>query len=354
MVLYLIIAVGIIALIVLHGLCLPKASGVIGHAFRAQPIAALGATLTVTLAFSADAQYFSDPRPSAEVGILEEVYFGEAFVGSPQSEVEELYRPIVRVAFSWWGDYWRSYQYSFEQAAKEGSNSFSFWRQRHWYLRESDERYQDVVSLGEPWASWQTCFAGQHVISAPTDANPRSTDFSGCLNHPVRPPKVLCTRKPFPDTDGWSNQKSIEFADLPSNVIKEIEKYLLNDVILEMAQAEVVDKKTVAKFVESVSCRRNSKHYGIYEVRVNYDEADSDLIDQSKMPIEDPVCICTGPEADGEAWLLGDGLKLFFIGDLTGNGESELVFWIDGYNRNGYLLANSDLRAVATYEWSYH
>ncbi|MCC6489269.1 MAG: hypothetical protein IT364_17340 [Candidatus Hydrogenedentes bacterium] len=352
---YLLFRVGIITLIVRHKSLFSIASRGILHASGVRSIAVLGATLMIMFVPCARAQYFSDPRPPVEVGILEEVYFGDAFIGSPRPEVEELYRTIVRVAFYWQGDRWQSHQYPFERAAKEGSSTFAFWRQRHWYLRESDGRYGDVVSLGEPEVSWRMYFTGQHVISAPADATPRNKEFSGWISHPTRPPKVLCTRKPHPDTDGWSEPTSVEFSDLPQNVVKEIEKYLLNDVVLDEVKRGVRDNDILAGFIKSISCRRNNKRFSIYNVEINYTtEADADIIDSVKMPIYGPIWVGAGPEENGETWLLGNGLRLFFIGDLNGNGDSELVFWIDRYNNNGYLLSNSELHAVATYEWSYH
>ena len=354
MVLYVLIAVGGIALIEFSSSYLSQTSTSMRWALKARPLLTLGAILMIGQPINICAQEPPNAQPLTEVGILEDVYFGDAFPGPPQSEVEDFYRAIVRVAFYWQGDRWQSYQYSFEQAADDQVACFDFWRQRHWYLRTSDEHYQEVISRGEVRVPTLRYFLGQCVVSAPTETKDRNEEFAGWLYHPVRPPEVLCTRQSSPDTDGWSEQMPVEFSDLPSNVVKEFEKYLLKDVVLEVAQAEVAEKGTVARFVESVSCRSNSRHYAVYQIGINIGETDSDLIDESKMPICGPICIGAGPGEDQDAWLLGDGLKLFFVGDLNGNGDSELVFWIDRYNRNGYLLADSNLRAVATYEWSYH
>jgi hypothetical protein len=129
----------------------------------------------------------------------------------------------------------------------------------------------------------------------------------------------------------------------------------MKDEVLKKAPAAFdADETAVEKLVEFVSCARSKSGYTVYQVAITCDDTTSSLVDPTKLAFDNPICICAGPGDDDEAWLLGDGLRLFFIGDLNGNGDSELVFWIDRYNRNGYLLANSELRAETTFEWSYH
>jgi len=353
MVLYLLIASGIITPTVLHKLYLPGASGSVWRALKAGPFLVF-ATLVIALAFNADAQDSPASRPLVEVGILEEVYFGDAFPGSPRLDEEDYIRRIVRVAFFWQSGRWQSYQETFRQAAEDDLSCFAFWKERHWYLRTTNEQYNELISRGEVRVPISEYFAGQCVVSAPAETKDRSNEFAGWFYHPVRPPEVLCTRQPFPDTDGWSERKSVEFFDLPENVLTVLEKYMKDEVLKKAPAPAEVDMSSIEKLVDSVSCIRSERRYSVYQVSITSDEANLSLIDPAKLAFDNAICICAGPEEGGEAWLLGDGLRLFFIGDLNRNGESELVFWIDRYNTNGYLLANSNLRAAATYEWSYH
>jgi hypothetical protein len=51
---------------------------------------------------------------------------------------------------------------------------------------------------------------------------------------------------------------------------------------------------------------------------------------------------------------LGTGLQLVDAGDYDADGKSELLFWYDGYNSNGYDLFSSDFRKHVKVRWSYH
>jgi hypothetical protein len=73
-------------------------------------------------------------------------------------------------------------------------------------------------------------------------------------------------------------------------------------------------------------------------------------------PLEDtafaPQAFAISP--DGKAQFLGESLKLVDAGDFDGNGKSELVFAIQGYNTGGYDLRFDDFAGQATFAFSYH
>ena len=45
---------------------------------------------------------------------------------------------------------------------------------------------------------------------------------------------------------------------------------------------------------------------------------------------------------------------LIDAGDYDGDGQSEVLFWVNRYNGNGYILFYNDFTAHAAFEWSYH
>jgi hypothetical protein len=51
-----------------------------------------------------------------------------------------------------------------------------------------------------------------------------------------------------------------------------------------------------------------------------------------------------------------DSLSLFFIdsGDYDGDGESEVLFFVSGYNEDGYALFYDSFQKEVLYTWSYH
>jgi hypothetical protein len=58
---------------------------------------------------------------------------------------------------------------------------------------------------------------------------------------------------------------------------------------------------------------------------------------------------------DGQAPVfLGNGLWLVDAGDYDRDGQSELIFWFSGYNRDGYVLFAGDSGRRVDYLWNYH
>lgn len=51
---------------------------------------------------------------------------------------------------------------------------------------------------------------------------------------------------------------------------------------------------------------------------------------------------------------LGTQMELVDAGDYDKDGHSEILFWHNGYNRNGYLLVFDGMRQKIEYIWSYH
>jgi len=51
---------------------------------------------------------------------------------------------------------------------------------------------------------------------------------------------------------------------------------------------------------------------------------------------------------------LGHDLNLVDAGDYDNDGNSEIIFWYSGYNRDGYIIYYDDFKQSAKYIWSYH
>ena len=51
---------------------------------------------------------------------------------------------------------------------------------------------------------------------------------------------------------------------------------------------------------------------------------------------------------------LGSEMTLLDTGDYDGDGYSEFVFWVNGYNENGYRIVFGRLQETATFVWHYH
>lgn len=49
-----------------------------------------------------------------------------------------------------------------------------------------------------------------------------------------------------------------------------------------------------------------------------------------------------------------DRLELIEFGDFDGDGESEGLFFLSGYNRDGYVLLHDKMTKLTKFVWSYH
>ncbi len=47
-------------------------------------------------------------------------------------------------------------------------------------------------------------------------------------------------------------------------------------------------------------------------------------------------------------------LALIEFGDFDGDGKSEGLFFLAGYNLDGYVLLHEEMTRQATYYWGYH
>lgn len=74
---------------------------------------------------------------------------------------------------------------------------------------------------------------------------------------------------------------------------------------------------------------------------------------------------CDGPQPPewADNWFLIDGENLDYIGremtlvdagDYDNDGKSELLFWHNGYNEDGYILISNSFRDKSEFLWGYH
>ena len=59
-------------------------------------------------------------------------------------------------------------------------------------------------------------------------------------------------------------------------------------------------------------------------------------------------------EGAKEPRYLGSEMIVLDIEDFDGDGKSEFVFWLNAYNRNGYVIVWDNFRQRSSFIWSYH
>ena len=171
--------------------------------------------------------------------------------------------------------------------------------------------------------------------------------FSGwCWAPPIRPVIVVSGGGVF-DPDIWKPYKaSVEEFDLVFNAFKA--KVGSVNICPNLSEKGIPFNYTV----------KDTEILGGYK-----DKAGRKLISLRFKPLkETDYCgEVVEPEWESHWFLLSDnvsyigtGLELVDAGDYDNDGQSEIVFWYSGYNRDGYILIYDNFSRKAEYLWGYH
>ncbi len=176
----------------------------------------------------------------------------------------------------------------------------------------------------------------------------RSEENSGWLSSPVFRPLVAVSKPYFKDPEGWK----------PAHPSAE--------VVTSLRQ------KFRGKFPNVSNCRNPDENqlrpwpYQDKDIMVgkNYSSKKNWQIAELHLrewkcdgPQEDDSAFLTqwyAITASGESRYLGSGMRLVDAGDYDGDGKSEVLFAVGGYNRDGYRLFYQKFTRTAEFLFSYH
>lgn len=313
----------------------------------------IGVGLPTGLCFSENAspEVEPGPPPKIEIGILEEFYDGHTLF---RSDTPEGYRFVVRPVFAYEKKKWTSYAKEFDSGCENQAISPNLWRGRTWFSKERDGHIASLRSGGPIWLPNSLFRCMQEITEARgySGQEERTLEFAGWLNDPVVPPRVLCTKKRMlgKDKDKWQVIAS------PEKVPESVADIVTDDINMVYLKPE--RQQSGMKFlspniidqikIDRVVCNKHGQE--LFEVWWDYDEKNTESI---KEPMDVPICVLRDKKT-GKCTLLADGMRFLCAGDFNGDRRSEIVFWCDRYNRNGYALFDSKFSKLAEFIWSYH
>ena len=292
-----------------------------------------------------------------EVGFLEEHCHHRFFAHSePSVREEDSYRYVVRAAFCWQHRVWRTYDRLYEESRNARTGSYLLWRKRHWFMRDAKGSYHELVSAGPLFVDPSLFFAVQLLTRGEDEieTKARTYEFAGWFYDRVRPPQVLCTRPGFADVDEWRELRDLTVSDLPVGVLGILSDYIKAEVFPEGVPKEGFSSEHVPEVVSSARYSSNRHGVGFYQITLDDGDLYQIIWNNGETilgPVEEPICIADNPGEDRH-WLLGGGLRFLCASDLNGDGTSEIVFWINRTNLNGYLLLNGSLQRIAVFDWT--
>ena len=256
-----------------------------------------------------------------------------------------MYTAKVRLAFMSTGSSWKAYDHSAEDSKALSNAASNFAGNRQWVLLRHDRSVAQVASKGVDKYDWYKDIGLQDLITdLPVEVKgPRDLQFSGWIGCPVRKPIVLATAPPARDQENWRNEKpsyvpTDAIADHIQNSIDEI--YQDNDLETEKLTISKKDLVAAEQYVSNKSDKLIAFRFC------------------SKGPLrngdDDAVLYWFYVHDKTPPTFIGRGLVLIDWADYNSDGETEFLFWIDGYNENGYLMTWGSFARNASFTWHYH
>lgn len=294
----------------------------------------------IAAAISASA---SAQAPEASIGILEE---------RPPSNTAETSRFVVRAVFHREGAGWTAFDDSSLLTA-------AYPRSIDWTVGFSG-RSVGKVKGETPRAGWSFyADVGTQVIAQtppPPSVGSRSMEFAGWMDMPVYRPLVASSTGRVGDPEMWTR------ATPGPKVLDELRR-TFRAAFPVAERCTNVDDTEPDRWVYSVNdlvvdrTYASSTGWRIARVSLPIDAYGCD----GPVPEEDAgtgaspwaartyVVSPTGKVAD-----LGRSLLLVDAGDYDGDGQSELIFQLSGYNLGGYVLWTSSFAKSATFNFHFH
>ncbi len=181
--------------------------------------------------------------------------------------------------------------------------------------------------------------------SAPAVAN-RAKVFGGWCEEPATRPLVVVSRPHFSDPARWR----------PFRLGQAYQERLFGDFKAAVAGVSIcpagTDGPVPFRFTSAdlVSIRGYRDRTGRTLVALGFDP-ERHGCDGPPAPEWTPQWFLVVGE---KVRHLGAELSLVDAGDYDADGESEVLFWHSGYNRDGYSLFSENFTKRADYWWSYH
>lgn len=202
------------------------------------------------------------------------------------------------------------------------------------FVKKGD-RFERASFLDKP-LQWRIAFDGKYrgvLKNNPLKIQNKSKGFGGWCDVPSYRPLVLVSRKNFKDPQKWK-----PFVPQQNQV----------DRVLPYLSKEVSPVKYRKKEIKVLKSYTSSTQKSL--IQLGFDSKGQSCESRPKELCSDYWFFMD----DKTVKFIGTDLELVDAGDYDDNGESEVLFWYSGYNKDGYRLFYENFnQSVELYE-SYH
>jgi len=257
------------------------------------------------------------------------------------------YSTIVRLAFYWQDSAWKSFDHTVRNSQELGIAATKFAGTIKWVLAAHDRSLGAVTSKGvEKYRKYKDVGMQELVSTLPAAAKTsRDLTYAGSPGCPVRKPMVLSTARPKSDKERWAKVKA---TIKPSREMAEKIRSSADD-----RYAGDDNKPVNAAFTEKdllVAVQYRSPVKGdLIALQVRPDARTKDA-----MGNPDKRMHWFYVDKNKADTFIGHGLVLIDWADYNSDAGTEFLFWVDGYNSNGYLITWADFSRSDAFTWTYH
>jgi len=298
----------------------------------------------VTLTFQAVAQQQNVPsKPQSDVilGVLED--HAGIYSGDP-------YFRVVRAVFQKHGNEWRSFPNDCTNTQCLKSLTKSYPRKVSWTIA-FDGKDLGRMEARTPEDFRLYALVGMEEITTPEPVptvGKRAREYGGFTDDPVYRPLAAVSQPNFKDPESWRPSRLSQ--EQLNAVRKEIrDKLPRASNCRDPHENKLKSKQPIVKEIKVVSTYSSKEGWSLVQLGLRGYYCDG-IADDSGLFIGQWYLI----EPSGKMRFLGSGMSLVDAGDYDGDGKSEVLFAVDGYDLCGYRLFYRDFSRSAEFLFSYH
>jgi len=245
------------------------------------------------------------------------------------------YAPIVRVSFLQQGESWVP------------SAVVRFPEFNKWTVLERGQGVGQVASRDNEKLDRYMDIGAQQAGDLPAIVfnGERDLQFSGWAGCAVFKPVVLSASAPKTDKEGWKKvSPSTKLTDGIFSAIKENVRELFRETD---SGTERFDYK-IGDLYAAEQYSSNAKR-SIVAFRFKPDSGARDIVGESS-----DAFYWVSTSSGSAPKFMGAGLQLIDFADYDSDGATEFLFWLSGYNLDGYKIFWNGFKDSETFSWKYH
>ncbi len=172
-------------------------------------------------------------------------------------------------------------------------------------------------------------------------------EFSGWLDEPSFRPLVLVSKDNHLDPQNWQPTRPSKL--LLKKCIKVFRKTIGPVTFCDKKYGQKPTRDYADTLIQHVKSYHSNDTQYLISLQLDMSHYKCDDISSDQWEVA-WFYVDTG----GSVRYIGSGMTLLDAADYDNDGISEVIFWRDGYNENGYVLFYNHFNSHVDFTWNYH